>query len=252
MKYLETYKTFEKKKSSKKKDDKKFVPPKIYSEAEIKKRWDKKRSQIKKLSKDIRKFKIRVDKDLTSDNQKTMIIATIAKIMEITGERVGNDGSASEGRHGISNLQKKHIKVNGDTITIKYKGKSHVDHDQTFTHAKVAKNLKELMKRPTKDIFSTDDGISIKSTQVNKYLEQFDITSKDLRGFKANKLMTQELRKLGKVKEEKDRKKKFNELLRKVADQIQHGAPTLRKHYLLPEIEDNFYKHGSIGRVQSI
>lgn len=251
MKYLETYKTFEKK-SIKKKDDKKFVPPKVYTEAEIKKRWDKKRKQIKKLSKDIRKFKIRVDKDLSSDDQKTMIIATIAKIMEITGERVGNDGSASEGRHGISNLKKKHIKVNGDTITIKYTGKSHVKHEKTFTHAKVASNLKKLIDRRKTDVFSTDSGLSIKSTQVNKYLGQFDITSKDLRGFKANKLMTQELRKLGKVKEEKDRKKKFNELLKKVAGEIQHEPATLRKHYLLPEIEDNFYAHGSIGRVQKI
>lgn len=243
MKYLVTYKTFEKKD---------FQPSREYSDAEIKKRWDKKREKIKKLSNDIRKFKIRVDKDLKSTDQKTMIIATIAKMIEITGERVGNDDSASDGRYGISNLQKKHIKINGDTVTIKYKGKSHVEHEQSFTHAKVAKNLKELMKRPTKVVFSTDDGISIKSTQVNKYLAQFDITSKDLRGFKANKLMTAELRKLGKVKEEKDRKKKFNELLRKVADEIQHGAPTLRKHYLLPEIEDNFYKHGSIGRVRTI
>jgi len=245
MKYLNSYNLFLEKK-------KEFQPQKVYSEAEITKRWEKKRNKIKTLSKNIRKFKINVDKDLSSSDQKTKIIATIAKIMEITGERVGNDTSAQEGRHGISNLKKKHIKVNGDTITIKYTGKSHVKHEKSFKNAKVAKNLKELMDRRTTDVFSTDDGLSIKSTQVNKYLSQFDITSKDLRGFKSNKLMTQELRKLGKVKEEKERKKKFNELLRKVADEIGHQSATLRKHYLLPEIEDNFYKHGSIGRVQSI
>jgi len=234
-------------------EKKKENPPiRIYSEKEIEKRWDKKRSRIKTLSKNIRKLKSRIDHDLTSDDEKTRIIACAAKIIEITSERVGNDESSSNGHYGISNLTRKHIKVNGDTITLKYIGKSGVDHSRSFTHPKVASILKELLARKTNDVFSTSDGISIKSTQINRYLNQFDITSKDLRGFKSNKLMTQELMKLGKIKEEKDRKKKFNELLRKVAGEIQHLPSTLRKHYLLPEIEDNFYSHGSIGRVQKI
>lgn len=241
MKYLQSYDIFENK----------FDVPKVYSEYEIKKRWDKKRSHIKNLSKNIQKLKLQIDKDIDSQDEKTRIIATIAKIMEITGERVGNDISAQDGRYGISNLRKKHINVVGDRITIKYIGKSHVSHEQIFSNTKVAKNLKELLNRGKRDIFSTLDGISIKNIQVNKYLSDFDITSKDLRGFKANKLMTEELIKLGKVKEE-DRKSKFNELLKKVASEIQHLPGTLRKHYLLPEIEYNFYEHGSIGRVQKI
>lgn len=246
MKYLHSYDIFEKLKN------KNFEPPKVYTEAEIKKRWEKKRGQIKHLSKNIRKFKLKVDKDLSSTDEKTKIIACIAKIIEITGERVGNDDSSSNGHYGISNLSKKHIKVSGDTVILKYRGKSGVDHEKSFSNTKVAKILKELLTRRTTDVFSTSEGQSIKNTQVNNYLAQFDITSKDLRGFKSNKLMTTELRKLGKVKEEKERKTKFNELLKKVAGEIGHLPTTLRKHYLLPEIETNFYSHGSIGRVQKM
>jgi len=244
MKYLQTFDIFEKKTD--------FVQPKIYSEKEIQKRWDKKRDQIAHLSKNIQKFNSKVNSDLSSKDEKTKIIACIAKIMEITGERVGNDGSSEDGHFGVSNLRKKHIKVSGDTVTLKYVGKSGVDHEKSFSNDKVASILKQLLKRNTSDVFSTSDGLSIKNTHVNDYLNQFDITSKDLRGFKANKLMTQELKKLGKVVDEKDRKTKFNEILRKVAEEIQHGPGTLRKHYLLPEIEENFYKHGSIGKVQKI
>ena len=243
MRYLITFNVFEKLK---------FEPPKVYSDAEIKKRWEKKRGQIKHLSKNIRKFKIKVDKDLSSPDEKTRIIACIAKIIEITAERVGNDESSNNGHFGVSNLTKKHIKVNGDTVTLKYIGKSGVDHVRTFSHPKVASILKDLLKRKTNDVFSTSEGLSIKNTQVNNYLSQFDITSKDLRGFKSNKLMTAGLLKLGKVKDMKDRKTKFNELLRKVAAEIQHTPAILRKAYLLPEIEQNFYEHGSIGRVQKI
>lgn len=226
---------------------------KIYTEKDIEKRWKKKRDNLKTLSNNIRKLKLKLDRDLSSDDEKTRIIACIVKIMEITGERVGNDISSEVGNFGISNLRRKHIKVSGgDKITLKYKGKSNVEHERTFNHSKVAKILKELLKSGDDDVFKTSDGISIKNKQVNRYLSDFNITSKDLRGFKCNKLMTQELQKIGKVKEEKERKKIFNEKLRKVAEQIGHTPATLRKHYLLPEIEHNFYKHGSIGRVQKI
>jgi hypothetical protein len=62
--------------------------------------------------------------------------------------------------------------------------------------------------------------------------------------------MVVELKSRGKIKDEKDRKKVFNEALRKVSSKIGHGPATLRKQYLLPEIEEQFYKHGSIGRIK--
>jgi DNA topoisomerase-1 len=234
------------------KKNNKFETPKVYTKKEIDKRWDKKRNQIKHLSKNIKNFNLKVNKDLSSTDEKIKIIATIAKIIEITGERVGNNSSAHEGRYGISNLRKKHFKINGDTITIKYVGKSLVKHEKTFSNFKVAKNLKELLNRGKQDIFSTINGQSIKNTQVNEYLNQFNITSKDLRGFKVNKLMTIALNELGKVKDEKERKKKFNELLSIVAEEIGHSKQICRTAYLLPEIENNFYKYGSIDKIQKI
>jgi hypothetical protein len=42
----------------------------------------------------------------------------------------------------------------------------------------------------------------------------------------------------------------FNKALKKVAQKIGHGAPTLRKHYLLPIIEETFYKKGVVSRIK--
>jgi phosphoribosyl-dephospho-CoA transferase len=78
----------------------------------------------------------------------------------------------------------------------------------------------------------------------------FNAKSKDIRGYNANRLMSMELNRIGKVKDDKQRPKVFNEALRKVAKEIGHGVPTLRKQYLLPEIEQQFYKHGSIGKIK--
>ena len=241
MKYLLTYKLFEKK----------FEKPKEISPKELEKRWDKKRNAIKNLANNIEKLKNRVDKDLSSDDEKLQLTAAIVKIIEMTGERVGNEESKENGHYGITNLKKKHISLTSDGVKLKYTGKSGVNHERIINNPKLKTIISKLLKRPSSEIFVTDDGFSIKAPQVNRYLAQFDITSKDLRGFKCNKLMTKKLKNLGKV-DEKDIKTEFNRLLRDVAEQIGHTPATLRKHYLLPEIEKNFYDHGSIGRVQKI
>jgi hypothetical protein len=113
--------------------------------------------------------------------------------------------------------------------------------------------IRDLIKRaksPNSPLFTTTDGFEIKADKVNRYLRRFDAKSKDIRGFNANRMMAAELKSRGKIKEEKDRKKVFNEALRKVSAKIGHGPATLRKQYLLPEIEEQFYKHGSIGRIK--
>ena len=230
----------------------KFEPPKVYSEKEIKARWDKKRKAIKHLSKNISRLKTQITKDLSSSDEKTVLIATIAKIIEMTGERVGNEESAQNGHHGISNLTNKHVKINGSTITFNYTGKSGVDHDNSIKNQKIATILKELKKRNKKNLFITKNGYQIKARDVNSYLKNFDITSKDLRGYKANKLMREKLSKLKKTKDMKEIKKNFNETLREVAAIIQHTPSILRSAYLLPEIEETYYKYGSIGYVKKI
>lgn len=234
MKYILTYKLFE----SSKKDEEKI----------LKKRWDKKRTAITELSNNIKRLRQKVSKDMDSDDEKTRMIATIVRIMDLTGERIGNENSKEQGHHGVSNFFKKHIKINGDTVSFSYVGKSGVKHKTTLKDAKVARNLKEFMKIPG-EVFVTKDGLSIKSPQVNKYLDQFNVTSKDLRGYRVNKLMSERLRKLKKPETIGEIKKKFNEVLRQVAEEIGHTPGICRKNYLLPEIEKQWYSGKEVQKV---
>lgn len=214
----------------------------------LKKRWDKKRTAILKLGDDIKRLRAKVTKDMDSEDEKTMIVATIVRIMDLTGERVGNDASGAEGHHGVTNFLKKHAKINGDTVTLSYTGKSGVKHKVSINDSKVARNMNKLMKIPG-EIFVTTNGLSIKSSQVNKYLSDFDITSKDLRGYRVNKLMSEKLRKLKKPESIGEIKKKFNEVLRQVAEEIGHTPGICRKNYLLPEIEEQWYDGKEVQKV---
>ena len=215
----------------------------------LKKRWDKKRSAIKELQNNINKLRKKVFKDMDSDDEKTMIVATIIRIIEKTGERVGNENSKDVGHHGITNLMKKHITLNKDEVTLSYVGKSGVKHKVTFSDYKVARNLKRLKQNKYSEVFTTSHGLSIKSTQVNKYLEYFNITSKDLRGFKVNKLMSERLRRMKKPESDADVKRVFNEVLREVAEEIGHTPGICRKNYLLPEIEKDWYNRKKVQKI---
>lgn len=222
-------------------------------EYDIDKRWELKRDSIYNLKDKIDRLKRKVRSDLYSSDDKTRLTALVVRIMMLTSERVGNSESASNGHFGVTGFKRQHVDVEGTKVILTYKGKSGVEHEKSFSDAACAMMIKDLIKRaksPNAVLFTTQDGFEIKADRINRYLRRFDAKSKDIRGFNANRLMVVELKSKGKIKDEKDRKRMFNEALRKISAKIGHGPSTLRKQYLLPEIEEQFYKHGSIGRIK--
>lgn len=215
----------------------------------IKERWDSKRESIYNLKNNIERLKRYVRQDLFSANEKDKLTALVIRIMLFTSERVGNEESATNGHFGGTQFKNKHIKLDGNRVILDYVGKSGVEHEKSFVDSISAIIIKDLLARRNDYVFTTKEGFRIKPDRVNRYLSNFNAKSKDIRGYNANRLMVMELNRIGKT-EEKKRAKVFNEALRKIGSKIGHGAPTLRKHYLLHEIEEQFYKHGSIGRIK--
>jgi len=236
-----------------------FVKPKYQkrpeiSEADLKKRWDKKKEQIEVLSNNMRKLRYNVSSDLkNTENEKLFLKALVVATMLATGERIGNKLSAKNGHFGITWFRKKHVKVDGNKITLKYVGKSGVDHERSFSDAKLAEALKKaIATSPNQFIFNTSDGHRIKADSVNRYLSDFNIRSKDIRGFSSNKWVIDKLKtvelpdKETEEKNEKERKKLFLKTLRNIAKKVGHGSGTLRNHYLIPELESSFVKKGIV------
>lgn len=220
------------------------------SKKQLKERWDYKRDSIYNLRDNINRLKLQVRKDLKSKDEKNKLTALIIRIMFNTSERLGNESSATNGRFGISQLKNNHIFLRNGKIHLVYVGKSGVKHSKSFCDETSYNILKALKKRNDNFLFVTNDDFRIKPDRVNRYLDNFGAKSKDIRGYNANHMMICELKKYGKVKEQKDRIKIFNLSLKKVSEKIGHGSATLRKHYLLPEIEENFYSNGSVGKIK--
>jgi len=234
-------------------ENKKFTKREPEDPKVIEARWHKKREQIEILSNNIRKVRYNVSCDLKSDSEKVFLKALVVSLMLATGERVGNEASADNGHFGITWFRKKHIKIDGNKITLNYVGKSGVDHEKSFSDEKLANALKKaIANSKSQFIFTTSDGHRIKADAINRYLSDFDIRSKDIRGYSSNKWMLQKLSKIELPNEESEeknaalRKKAFMKALRETARKVGHGSGTLRKHYLIPELESRFITNAEI------
>jgi DNA topoisomerase-1 len=219
-------------------------------QSDLTNRWGKKEEAIYNLRNKMAALKRKIRSDLFSCDEKEQLTALVIRIMIITHERVGNEESATNGHFGVTQFKNKHVKIEGNTIQLNYIGKSGVKHEKSFSDEISSTILKQLKKRNNLFIFTTKEGFRIKPDRVNRYLSNYGVKSKDIRGYNANRMMVLELSKIGKISDAKLRPKIFNGLLRKVSEKIGHGASTLRTHYLLPEIEYSFYKGGLVKSVK--
>lgn len=210
-------------------------------------RFAKKREHIEQISNSIRSLRSNITKDLKSDDERTRLTALAISMIDKTYERVGNEESADNGHYGVTGFLKKDIIIIGNRVHLNYIGKSGVEHDKSFSDALAAKVLKQAIKdSPDKRIFVTSDGFKIKSDRVNRYLSEYDVTAKDLRGFHANKLIIDKLSKQDIPKEDKQRKVLFKKAVRFSADKVGHKPLTLQKHYLMPELQTEYVSNGKI------
>ena len=229
----------------------------VYSEKQVAHRNREKAERVEGLRHHISDLRAQVKKDLKcKDGHKRMVALAVA-LMDHTCERIGNHGSADEGHYGVTGWLSKHITFKGNKATIKYVGKSGVDHDKTVDDASIVSAMKDLLKgkKDGDRLFESEDDGGVDPEDVNAYLKDFDITAKDIRGFRANDEMCQALkaeRAKGKAlpKDPKEREKiltkEFKAALECVAETVGHESATLKSQYLVPGLEDTYLKDGTV------
>lgn len=244
--------------------EKKKVPAKdggettvyVYSDRQIANRNREKAERVEGLRTQMGDLRKCVKKDLKSKDDHTRLVALAVALMDETCERVGNHESASEGHFGVTGWQVDHVTVKGDKVTIKYVGKSGVKHEKVVENPAAVSLLKELTKgkKDSDQLLSFDDK-GLDPEDVNSYLKKFDVTAKDIRGFRANDEMCKALKAerskgpdLPKDRKEKDKilKAEFKKALEVVAEIVGHEASTLRSQYLVPDLEDTYVHDGSV------
>jgi len=223
-----------------------------YSERQIANRHREKAEKVEKLRGSLHKLQSAITKDLKSKDEKTRLCALAVGLMNDTYERVGNEGSAKEGHFGVTGWQAKHVSFSGGSATFSYVGKSGVKQTKTTSDAGLVAGLKAALKGKsgTDPVFE-----GVEASDVNEYLKPHGITAKDIRGLHANREVQTRLKAIrGKggelpsdPKKKKEKlKKEFDQALNEAAAEVGHEAATLRSQYLVPGIEDNFLRDGTV------
>lgn len=229
-----------------------------YSPRQVAQRHKQKAVRIESLRKQMSGLRKQALSDLTASDPQTRLTALAVCLMDETYERVGNERSAKEGHHGVTNWTADHITLGGKAATIKYTGKSGVKHEKKVTNARVLSALRKAMKGKGNGdkVLCDGDECSILAQDVNAYLKPYKITAKDIRGLHANEEMKRHLkaqRKAGpadlpRSRKERDKilKAEFKAALDLAAAAVGHGASTLQSQYLVPSMEKSYVHDGTV------
>jgi DNA topoisomerase I len=106
---------------------------------------------------------------------RTVVLATLVRLLDTTFLRVGNDEYAREnGSFGLTTLRTPHAGVRGSVLQLKFRGKSGVMQNVTLDDPKVAAVVRRCQQLPGQELFQyvDDDGEArtLDSADVNDYI----------------------------------------------------------------------------------
>ncbi len=176
------------------------------------------------------------------------ILATLIRILDATGIRVGNEASASENHSfGLTTLRNQHVAVEGATLRFHFTGKSGVKQELEVTDRRVARIVRQCHDLPGQKLFEYVDGNGephgVSSSDVNDYLREASgqsLTAKDFRTWTGTVECAVALRNIGEFETETDAKRNIVAAVKMAAEQLGNRAATCRTYYVHPAVTEGY------------
>lgn len=191
------------------------------------------------------KLRKRVDADLSIRGQsREKVLATAVRLLEITLIRVGNAEYARQNRsYGLTTLNKRHLDVDGSSLTFAFRGKSGKDHEVTVRDRRLAALVRKLQDLPGQQLFKYRDAdgqlCPITSDDVNAYIrgaigEEF--SAKDFRTWAGTVSAARALRDIEPPASPADAKRKITVCVKAVAGLLGNTPTVCRASYVHPGV----------------
>lgn len=172
---------------------------------------------------------------------KRKTIAFMVLIMRKTNIRVGNKKYLDQNKSfGLTTLQKKHAKVVGSRVFLKFKGKHSVEHDIKFQDKRIANFLKKMLNIPTKWLmkYKSDTNVwyRVSAQELNNYIHDImgnGFTCKDFRTYGANLAFMKTLKSLPIPDSQRKLKSNVSKALEKASQMLGNNKSTSRKSYIM-------------------
>jgi DNA topoisomerase-1 len=217
-------------------------------------RWREVRDETKfgrmlAFSEALPRLRARVEQDLSLPGlPRAKVLATVVRLLECTGIRVGNDEYARANRSfGLTTLRDHHVEVSGAKLRFEFRGKSGKTHRVALSNRRLARIVARCQALPGADLFQyvDDEGarVSIGSGDVNEYLREItseDFTAKDFRTWSGTLQAVAALEALGPAATEREAKSAILQAIDQVAEQLNNTRAVCRKYYVHPAVIETY------------
>jgi len=180
------------------------------------------------------------------------VMACILRILSLSFLRPGSQAYANEnGSFGIATLRPRHIRLKGDVLIFDFPGKSGVRQHRELRDRRVARVVRELLKRPAREVFRYEEAggnfIDIKRRHINGYIKEImghKFSAKDFRTWAGSLVCACSLARIAARDGESKLgpKRKIALAMNETAAALGNTAAVCRSAYVCPEILTAFEK----------
>jgi DNA topoisomerase-1 len=213
-------------------------------------RWRAVRDETKyermiEFGRTLSKIRARVRRDLRLPGlPREKVLAAVVRLMDQTAIRIGNEEYARENRSfGLTTMEDRHVKVNGDSIQFRFTGKSGKPHAVETNDARLARIIRRCRDLPGQRLFQylDDDGKrrEVGSSDVNDYLREAtgaDFTAKDFRTWAGTLCAAAAIGPTELPTTQTAIKRGLVKIVETVAEQLGNTVAVCRKCYIHPRV----------------
>ena len=177
------------------------------------------------------------------------VLATVARLLETTFIRVGNEEYARANRSfGLTTLEDRHVDVGASQVRFHFRGKSGVFHEVSIRDPKIARIVRRCRDLPGEELFQYLDeegeAATIDAADVNAYIRDIageDFTAKDFRTWAGSVLALAAFREeRATARGKRPTKAHVVRAIERVAGQLGNTPTVCRKSYIHPEVIGGF------------
>jgi DNA topoisomerase-1 len=189
-----------------------------------------------------------VERDLATPGlTRRKLLAAMVSLLDRTFIRVGDERYRRDnGSFGLTTLRTRHVRISGDRIRLRFRGKSGKEHDVSLADRRLARIVRRCLDLPGYELFQyVEDGEARRlcATDVNDYLQEIsgaEYTAKDFRTWGATVIATVMLTRFGPAASATEGTRPVTRALRLAAHALGNTLAVCRKSYVHPGVVDAY------------
>jgi DNA topoisomerase I len=212
--------------------------------------------RLGQFAKPLARLRQQVDRDLRQRTE-DWACAALVRLIDDSLIRPGHMRHLrTTGSIGATTLQAEHVDVTRSKISLRFAGKSAVDHEIEIRDSLLARRLSDLLDEagPGDPIFSDDDGAPVDSGELNRYLARHageEYTAKDLRTWGATSAVAERLATTRLGDHDDDVDAIVSAAIEHAAERLGNTVQVCRTAYVSPSIIER-YRDGTLAQTWKV